>query len=128
MRDLLLTLVLVTPSLGLSLDISRSFSVAKVEVSPIQAITSNVVAVNLNQIRRCYEQLLQRSPNAKGEITVKFIVTKEGRVASASIKESSIKDSRMKSCITGKIRRWKFPKPIGNKPSIISYPFTFNPR
>jgi outer membrane biosynthesis protein TonB len=86
-----------------------------------------VIRANLNQIRHCYEQLLQRSPNAAGKIKVNFNVVASGRVGSVAIVESSIRDSIMKGCVTGKVRRWKFPKPRGGLAVDVNYPFVFNP-
>jgi TonB family protein len=86
-----------------------------------------VIRANLNQIRHCYNQLLQRSPNSSGKIKVNFKVNASGRVAGVSIMQSSINDSIMKSCVTGKIRRWKFPKPRGGQSVTVNYPFVFNP-
>jgi hypothetical protein len=86
-----------------------------------------VIRANLNQIRHCYEQLLQRSPNAAGKIKVNFNVVASGRVGSVAIVESSIRDSIMKGCVTGKVRRWTFPKPRGGLAVDVNYPFVFNP-
>jgi TonB family protein len=58
---------------------------------------------------------------------VKFTVARNGRVSGASILSSSIRDSKMKSCVTSKVRRWKFPKPRGGKSVKVNYPFVFNP-
>jgi TonB family protein len=86
-----------------------------------------VIRANLNQIRHCYEQLLQRSPNASGKVGVNFVVGASGRVSSASITDSSIADARMQGCITGAIKRWNFPQPRGGQPVSVNYPFVFNP-
>lgn len=86
-----------------------------------------VIRANLNQIRHCYEQLLQRSPSSSGKVKVNFVVQPSGRVGSAKIISSSINDSIMKSCITGKIQRWKFPQPRGGQSVTVNYPFVFNP-
>lgn len=86
-----------------------------------------VIRANLNQIRHCYEQLLQRSPNAAGKMAVQFVVGTAGRVQSVSVTDSSISDSMMRGCVTGKIQRWPFPKPRGGQPVTVNYPFVFNP-
>ncbi len=72
-----------------------------------------MIQANLNQIRHCYEQLLQRSPNASGKLTVNFVIGAAGNVTSASIGESTISDSIMRGCVTGRVQRWNFPKPRG---------------
>jgi TonB family protein len=86
-----------------------------------------VIRANLNQIRHCYEQLLQRSPSASGKVKVKFTINASGRVTGAQIEQSSINDSVMKGCVTGKVVRWKFPEPRGGQAVTVSYPFVFNP-
>ncbi len=86
-----------------------------------------VIKTHLNEIRHCYEQLLQRSPNATGKINSKFVIGTSGRVSSAGIENSTIQDARMQGCVTGTIQRWSFPAPRGGQPVNISYPFVFNP-
>lgn len=86
-----------------------------------------VIRANLNQIRHCYEQLLQRSPSSQGKVKVKFVVQPNGRVGSAKITQSDIRDMVMRGCVTGKVKRWKFPSPRGGKAVSVNYPFVFNP-
>lgn len=86
-----------------------------------------VIRANLNQIRHCYEQLLQRAPNASGKMSVNFVIDVSGRVQTTSVTDSTISDSVMRGCVTGKIQRWAFPKPRGGQPVTVNYPFVFNP-
>ncbi len=86
-----------------------------------------VIRANLNQIRHCYEQLLQRSPSASGKLSVRFVVGASGRVSSAVIESGDISDANMRGCVTGKITRWKFPEPRGGQAVTVNYPFVFNP-
>jgi len=86
-----------------------------------------VIRANLNQIRHCYEQLLQRSPSASGKIGVRFVVGIGGGVDSATVTDSTISDAAMQGCVTGKIKRWRFPPPRGGQPVSVNYPFVFNP-
>ena len=109
---------------------------ANVDVPPGDAVVSGgltqqeilaVIRANLNQIRHCYEQLLQRSPSANGKVSVSFVVGTDGRVTTANVKDSTISDAMMQSCVTGRITRWKFPEPRGGQPVSVTYPFVFNP-
>ena len=86
-----------------------------------------VIRANLNQIRHCYEKLLQRSPNQSGKIAVKFVVGASGRVSTVAVTNSDISDSMMRGCVTGRIQRWKFPAPRGGQPVTVNYPFLFTP-
>ena len=86
-----------------------------------------VIRAQLNQIRHCYEKLLQRSPNASGKVNVQFIVGTNGRVTSARVKNSTIRDGAMNGCVTSVVRRWSFPRPRGGSSVTVNYPFSFNP-
>ena len=86
-----------------------------------------IIKAHLNEIRHCYEQLLQRSPSASGKIAVEFVVALAGNVSSVKVTEASLNESVMRGCVTGKIQRWDFPKPRGGQPVTVNYPFVFNP-
>jgi len=86
-----------------------------------------VIRANLNQIRHCYEQTLQRSPNAAGKMGTTFVIDTGGRVSSVNVGEDTIGDSMMRGCVAGKIQRWAFPVPRGGQPVTVNYPFVFNP-
>lgn len=86
-----------------------------------------VIRAHLNEIRHCYEQLLQRSPSASGKIAVEFVVALGGNVSGVRVTEASLNDSVMRGCVTGRIQRWAFPKPRGGQPVTVNYPFVFNP-
>jgi TonB family protein len=86
-----------------------------------------VIQANLNQIRHCYEQLLQRSPNSSGKLTVNFTIGASGSVTDAQIRDSSISDVVMQGCVRGRVKQWEFPKPRGAASVQVSYPFVFNP-
>ncbi|MCX6126056.1 MAG: AgmX/PglI C-terminal domain-containing protein [Proteobacteria bacterium] len=86
-----------------------------------------VIRAHLNEIRHCYEQLLQRSPSASGKIAVEFVVALSGNVASVRVNEATLNDVGMRGCVTGRIQRWDFPKPRGGQPVTVNYPFVFNP-
>lgn len=109
---------------------------ANVEVPPGDPVVAGglttqevqaVIRANLNQIRHCYEQLLQRSPNANGKIKVNFVIGSDGRVTSSNIASDTVGDAVMAGCVTGKIVRWKFPTPRGGQNVNVNYPFVFNP-
>ncbi len=88
---------------------------------------SSVIRKNLNQIRHCYEQYLQRSPGKSGKVAAKFAIGKSGRTTSVSIRRSNISDRSFRNCITSRIKTWKFPRPRGGSSVQVNYPFVFNP-
>ena len=92
-----------------------------------QQEVSAVIRSHLNEIRHCYEQLLQRAPSSAGKVQVKFTVAPSGRVSAASVANSTISDAQLQGCIVGKVRSWSFPVPRGGQPVHVDYPFVFNP-
>jgi len=109
-------------------------SSAKIEIPPSDPVVSGglsaaevraVINRNLGQIRQCYERLLQHSPDVSGEIITHFVIGTAGRVTRARIKESSFRNAAIKSCVSKRVKRWKFPKPRGKQPVEVNYPFTF---
>lgn len=99
-------------------------------VSQVSLTMEEVYAIirqNLNQLRHCYEQTLQRSPNAAGSIKVRFAIVNGGRVSGQTVVQDTLGDIKMNGCVLGKIARWKFPQPRAGAIN-VSYPFNFNPQ
>lgn len=86
-----------------------------------------VIRQNLNQIRHCYEQTLQRSPKTQGRVKVRFTIAGGGRVISPEIAQNNINDTNLDACILGKLARWQFPLPRAGNVN-VSYPFDFFPQ
>jgi hypothetical protein len=59
------------------------------------------------QVKYCYEQRLKENPNISGRIAVEVSIA-GGRVTSAVIVENTTGDSALESCVTRKIRGWRF--------------------
>ena len=88
-------------------------------------VISRVIKRHMNEIKYCYEKELVKSKNLKGKVVVAFTIGTTGTVASASIKSSTINNSKVEKCMVQKIKRWKFPSPGGGIVK-VSYPFIFN--
>ncbi len=84
-----------------------------------------VVRRHMNQIRYCYQRELQKNPGLAGKVVVKFVVAKDGTVASASIKSSTLNDATVESCLVSRFLRMSFPAPGGGGIVMVSYPFLF---
>jgi outer membrane biosynthesis protein TonB len=87
-----------------------------------------VIKQNLAQIRACYERNLQGNRGLAGRIKVAFLIMSSGRVQTADIVSSDLNSRATEGCITGVIKRWKFPLPRGGGVVNVNYPFVFQPR
>lgn len=70
-----------------------------------------VLRANLNQLRHCYEQVLQRDPDLESVATLTFRIQADGLVKSPSATVEPT-EQRFADCLSGKLARWRFPKPL----------------
>jgi hypothetical protein len=90
-----------------------------------RSLIDAVVKAHMNQFRYCYQRELNRDPSLAGKITVKFVIAGDGSVSRASIKQSTMGNAAVESCLTGRFMKLNFPEPKGNGIVIVSYPFMF---
>ncbi len=82
-----------------------------------------VVARQRGQIRFCYEQALTSRPDLSGRVSVRWVVSPDGHVATSGIDASrtDIHASQVESCVAQAVSRWTFP--AGDGPTAVTYPF-----
>jgi len=83
---------------------------------------NRVVRANQAAVRYCYDTEVQRQPNLSGRVEVQWRINTDGRVSSARIASSTLRNARVEGCIVRQVRRWRFPKPDGGEVA-VSYPF-----
>jgi TonB family protein len=64
------------------------------------------VAKHTAAIQYCYQRELKRSPNLKGKVVVRFVITPQGTVESVTVLASTLGNSTVETCITERIKRW----------------------
>ena len=84
-----------------------------------------VIHRNRNQIRFCYESLLQRFPKLGGKVAVKFVISGNGNVIQSTVAQSTSGNAQLDKCVAGRVHTWNFPKPKGGGIVIVTYPFIF---
>ncbi|MCC7405236.1 MAG: AgmX/PglI C-terminal domain-containing protein [Bdellovibrionales bacterium] len=82
-----------------------------------------VINRNLGQVIYCYEKGLQSEPKLSGRVAVRFTIDGNGRVKTAGLANSSLRDAKVEGCILTKLRGWAFPQPIGRVNVKVTYPF-----
>jgi len=85
-----------------------------------------IVRRHMNQIKYCYQRELTKDATLAGRIELKFVIGKDGHVTSAEVKSSTMNNSSVESCLSGRFKRMMFPKPAGGGISIVSFPFEFS--
>lgn len=104
--------------------VTRMSSGAKVKGSLSKEDISRVVNSNIHAVQACYEKALLRNPGLSGRIVFDWTVKNDGRVSGVRVRSSTLGNSDVSSCISTKIKKWKFPRPKGGE-VIITYPFLF---
>ena len=100
---------------------------AEVQGALDKDIIRRIVRAHINEVRYCYNQSLVRDPGSKGRIAIKFTIGGTGKVPSAVVQESTMRDPRVGQCVAQAVRRWTFPKPAGGGSVIVTYPFVLEP-
>ena len=102
--------------------------VGKPEVTGIsQRIIQKVVRDHKGELRACYERELTKNKDLGGRVVFVWMISPQGVVTKAIVKESTLHNSTVEACIKNSIQHWRFPMPQGSGIAQIEYPFTFNP-
>ena len=89
-------------------------------------IIQRTVRQNFGRFKFCYEAGLRGNPNLQGRVSVRFIINREGGVASAENGGSDLADSSVISCVTRAFYGLSFPQPE-NGIVTVTYPIVFSP-
>ena len=69
---------------------------------------AKAILEHLGQVSRCYENAMTRNGESGGKLTLEWTVTTAGTVASAKVKNSSLKDGSIASCVLTALKGWRF--------------------
>jgi hypothetical protein len=78
----------------------------------------------ISQIKNCHDISLKANANVSGRVVVNIEVM-DGNVTLANVSSNTTGDSAVASCITRKIKRWKFPADCSE---IAALPFILEPK
>jgi len=89
-------------------------------------VIQRIVRGRYANFRSCYEQGLGRDPNLIGRVTVRFVIGRDGTVASIEPVCTSMPDREVVRCITEEYKPLTFPQPEGGIVTVV-YPIMFSP-
>lgn len=90
-----------------------------------RSLIEEVIKNNMRSIRYCYSRELQKDSTLSGKVSVRFIIGKDGSVAKASIKKSTLGSKAVENCIMSRFKRFKFAQPKKGGIVIVTYPIAF---
>lgn len=89
-------------------------------------VIQRIVRQNFGRFRLCYEDALKGEPELEGKIEVHFTIATDGSVKNARESGSTIKDAKMKTCVTRAFDNLSFPSPESGIVT-VDYPISFAP-
>lgn len=89
-------------------------------------VIQRVVRQSFGRFRGCYEDGLRGNPNLEGRVTTRFVIARDGSVATVHAGGSDLPDARVVACVQRTYSGLTFPPP---KDGIVtvSYPLVFSP-
>lgn len=84
----------------------------------------NSLQRNKSAFYKCYTQLLQKSPEAKGLLELSITISENGKTKESQVASSEINDQSFKTCIIEVTKRIQFPAFSGEAVSIM-FPIQF---
>jgi hypothetical protein len=90
-------------------------------------IIRRIVRAHINEVRYCYNQGLVKDPKLEGKVTIAFVISASGSVASADVDSDDLSDKAVGKCVAKAVKRWKFPRPTGGGIVSVKYPFMLEP-
>lgn len=101
-----------------------------VEETRTQQVIQDTFMRNRPQVRACFDQVLQKHPGLKGNLTVSFVLDPKGKVKQASINtaRSDLAVPELNTCVIEKVLQIQFPPSSRGFESQGNYPFNFNPK
>ena len=101
-------------SISMALDAARVTGKGSKTTHRSSEALSRVINSHNDAVEYCYKREAKLNPNLKGDILVEFVIGYNGRVKSVRVTQSSLRNKKVESCMTGRIRGWRF-KPIDKR-------------
>lgn len=86
---------------------------------------SDVIGTHIEAINDCFEAERTTKPELAGKVLVKFTISKDGSVANASTKSTSLRHEPTETCLTSLLAQATFPALSGGRLAVVHYPFVF---
>ena len=75
------------------------------------SVITKVLNSHLPAIEYCYQKVAKLNPNLKGEVTVRFTITPNGRTKGVKVTRNTMRNRDVERCIVKRVRGWAdFPK------------------
>lgn len=78
--------------------------------------------------QRCYQRVLDNAPDVRGELSLQFTVSgSTGEVIAAVTRDNYTNSEALADCVTGELKKWRFPAPETSQISVVRFEALFLP-
>ncbi|RVU48657.1 hypothetical protein EA187_04290 [Lujinxingia sediminis] len=78
--------------------------------------------------QRCYQRILDKNPDVRGELSLQFTVSgSTGEVIAAVTRDNYTNSDALADCVTGELKKWRFPAPETSQISVVRFEALFLP-
>lgn len=88
---------------------------------------AGIIGQKKPDVYKCYSDALAANPGMAGRVYVQITTTPDGGVASALVKQTTLKKPSVEQCMVGAIRNWEFPNDPSGGLVVIKYAFQLPP-
>lgn len=78
------------------------------------------------KFQACFREGLVHKKDAEGDVTMRFVIAKDGSVSHVGLDELTLPSCRTAYCVADEIKQLHFPEPEGGIVT-VSYPIRFTP-
>jgi len=92
-----------------------------------EAEVYKTVSTYVGGLKYLYNNELRKNPLLKGKVTVKIVISQDGKVVKSEVVSSTLGSPELEEAIINRIYRWRFPELNGVDDFTIDYTFDFAP-
>lgn len=112
--------------LGLLLGPSSLVLASKKETAGLDiSAVRKVVRSHLQEVQKCYTDLIIEGMAAKGKVTATWDIDDKGAVQNLKVKENTSDSQALEGCVTERVANWTFPAAKEGETFPVTYPFQF---
>ena len=92
-----------------------------------EAEVYRIVSTYIGGLKYLYNNTLRKNPSLKGKITVKIVISQDGKVVKSEVVSSTLGSPELEEAIINRIYRWRFSELNDVEDFTIDYTFDFAP-
>lgn len=107
---------------AVEIDLTRATSGSPLEEAQVRRVLDE------RALMPCYEEWVQKIPQMRGRVWMKFTIAPDGHVAAVRVTRSELRSRVVESCIVKRARKFRFPRATGERSTRFDTQFDFTNR